>query len=68
MKLDDYQWGMQELMDDRDYLYSTLTRDIYFLGIVLAKKYKFLSVAYNVFMYGIILSVLAFLIAINFSS
>jgi predicted metal-dependent HD superfamily phosphohydrolase len=63
MPLDDFEWGMKELMEDRDYLYSNLTKDIYFLGLVLARKYKFLSIAYNVFMYGIIISVLCFIIA-----
>ena len=64
MPLEDYEWGMQELMTDRDYLYSNLTKDIYFLGLVLAKKYKYLSLAYNIFMYGMIISVLTFLISI----
>lgn len=62
MPLEDYEFGMKELMEDRDYLYSNLIRDIYFLGLVLNKKYRFLSVAYNVFMFGIIISVLAFLV------
>ncbi|MCB0283827.1 MAG: HD domain-containing protein [Calditrichaeota bacterium] len=66
MPLEDYEWGMNELMTDREYLYSNLTKDIYFLGLVLAKKYKFLSIAYNVFMYGIIVSVASFLFVINF--
>jgi predicted metal-dependent HD superfamily phosphohydrolase len=63
MALEDFEYGMKEMMDDRDYLYSNLTKDIFFLGLVLAKKYKFLSIAYNVFMYGIIVSVLFFIIA-----
>ena len=62
MPLNDYEYGMKELMNDREYLYNNLIRDIYFLGLVLNKKYRFLSIAYNVFMYGIIASVLAFLI------
>ena len=31
-----------------------------FLGVVLAKKYSFLRIAYNIFMYGLILAILAF--------
>ena len=34
MDLGDYEWGMKEMMKDKDYLYSSLIRDIYFLGIV----------------------------------
>lgn len=63
MELADYQWGMRELMRDGDYLYSNLMQDIYYLGLVLARKYKFLRIAYSVFMYGIILSVASFLLS-----
>lgn len=54
MSLEDYQYGMMELINDEKYLYSTMTRDLYFLGKVLAQKYKFLTMCYNVFMIGII--------------
>lgn len=64
MNLDDYEWGMKELLGDRDYLYDTMIKDIYYLGIVLAKKYKYLRISYNIFMYGLILVVLAFAAAI----
>ncbi|MEZ5059683.1 MAG: DUF5706 domain-containing protein [Saprospiraceae bacterium] len=62
MPLDEYDWGMRELIKDSDYLYSTMTKDLYFLGIVLAKKYRFLSICYNVFLYGLIMAVLVFAI------
>ena len=60
MSLDNFQKGINEVMKDRDYLYESMTKDLYFLGVVLAKKYKLLRIAYTIFMYGIILSVLAF--------
>ena len=66
MPVEDYEWGMKELMEDRDYLYNNLIRDIYYLGIVLGKKYRYLRYAYNIFMYGIILSVIAYIIAFTF--
>ncbi|MEO6818143.1 MAG: Pycsar system effector family protein [Ginsengibacter sp.] len=62
-----YDLAMRELMMDTDYLYGTLVKDIYFLGIVLGRKYKLLRLAYNIFMIGIIVSVLAFGIATFFS-
>ena len=46
MKLEDFDWGMTEMIKDQDFLYSTMTRDLYFLGIVLAKKYKYLRYCY----------------------
>ncbi len=65
MTLEDYQWGMKEMIKDNDFLYSSMTKDLYYLGKVLAKKYKFLSICYNIFMFGIILVVIVF--AITFS-
>ena len=66
MPVEDYEWGMQELMDDRDYLYNNLIRDIYYLGVVLGKKYRYLKYAYNTFMYGLIISVITYIIAFAF--
>jgi HD superfamily phosphodiesterase/protein-S-isoprenylcysteine O-methyltransferase Ste14 len=63
MRADEYQWGMNELLKDREYLYNSMIRDIYFLGVVLARKYRFLRIAYTIFMWGLIASVLAFAIA-----
>jgi predicted metal-dependent HD superfamily phosphohydrolase len=63
MKLNDFEWGITEMMKDRDYLYSSLTKDLYFLGLVLKRKYKILRVTYTVFMIGIIVSVLAFAVS-----
>ncbi|GAB4021818.1 Pycsar system effector family protein [Spirosoma koreense] len=60
MTLDDYEWGVKTMMDDSDFLYSSMTRDIYFLGVVLSKKYKLLRIAYNIFMFGFVVSILAF--------
>ena len=63
MKLDEYEWAIGELMKNDENLYGTMIKDQYFLGKVLAKKYKLLRVAYTVFMYGIVISVLAFVLA-----
>lgn len=63
MSLDDYNWGMMEMLSDKYYMNSSMIKDNYFLGVVLAKKYKLLRIAYNVFMYGLIISMIAFTIA-----
>ncbi len=63
MELPDYEWAMTEMMNDREYLYGSMIKDIYYLGKVLARKYRFLRIAYNIFMFGLILSILAFGIA-----
>ena len=64
MSLPDYDWAMQELLADKNYLYSSLVKDNYFLGVVLAKKYRWLRIAYNVFMFGIIIAMVAFAVAV----
>lgn len=63
MKLDRYEWGMREMMKDGDYLYGSLIKDIYFLGVVLGKKYKLLRACYTFFMIGFVLSIIAFVVA-----
>jgi hypothetical protein len=63
MPLDTYAAGINEVMNDREFLYGSLTKDIYFQGAVLGRKYRLLRTAYNIFMYGIMLSVAAFIIA-----
>ncbi len=63
MKLEDFEWAMGEMMQDRDYLYSSMKKDLYFLGLVLHKKYKILRITYSIFLIGIIASVIAFAIA-----
>lgn len=60
MQLPDYQWGMSQMMRDKEYLYNTMIMDIYFLGVVLARKYRYLRIAYTVFMVGLIITVIAF--------
>ncbi len=66
MDLDDFHWGVMEMIKDEDFLYSSMTRDLYWLGKVLAQKYRLLSICYNIFMYGLIGSVIAFGVVYTF--
>lgn len=68
MDLKSFEWGMKELINDKDYLYSKMIEDYFHLGCVLGEKYKMLRIAYNIFMYGIIISVIAFSIAVIVTS
>jgi hypothetical protein len=61
MPLKEFEWGMNELMKSKDFLYGSMIKDFYSLGTVLAKKYKYLRIAYLIFMYGMILSVIGFI-------
>jgi HD superfamily phosphodiesterase len=63
--LEDFQSGMHEIMRDKNALYNNMITDIYYLGDVLKKKYRLLRISYTIFMIGIILTVVSFVIAIS---
>ena len=67
MTVEDYEWGMREMMKDSDYLYGTMIRDIHSLGRVLATKFMYLRISYSVFMFGLIATLLSFIIMYLFS-
>ncbi len=62
MSQNDFEWGMDEVMKDKNYLYKSLTRDLFFLGKVLHKKYIFLRIAYFAFVLNLIVSIALFVI------
>jgi hypothetical protein len=64
MEIDDYEWGMEELMKDRNYLYKSLSRDLFYLGKVLKQKYAFLRIAYFTFVAGLCVSIILFITSI----
>lgn len=63
MPYNDYLYGLHKVMESREFLYDSLIKDLYHLGLVLNKKYKWLRITYTVFMAGIILSVFSFVYA-----
>ncbi len=63
MNLKDFTWGMNQMITDQEYLYENMIKDFYYLGQVLGIKYKKLRICYTLFMYGVIISVIAFAIA-----
>lgn len=66
MQYDDYERGMETIMTNSEYLYGNMIQDIYHLGVVLGRKYKLLRISYNTFMFGLVISVLSFIIAALF--
>lgn len=66
MKLIEYEEALKIVMNDKDYLYASMTKDLYFLGQVLNRKYKLLRFTYTIFMAGIIISILSFGISYYF--
>jgi len=62
MPLNDFEWGMEQLMENDELLYHSLTTDLYYLGKVLHKKYQYLRYAFQAFMFGLITSALFYLV------
>jgi Family of unknown function (DUF5706) len=66
MPLEDFEFGIRHLMDDIEFLYGNLIRDIYQQGKNLGRKYRLLRISYNIFMYGMVLSVITYIISFFF--
>ncbi|QDO94056.1 HD domain-containing protein [Formosa sediminum] len=66
MSLEDFEWGVDYLIENEETLYNSLTKDLYFLGLVLERKYRLLRLTYTVFMVGIVLSALSFILSYHF--
>jgi hypothetical protein len=62
MGVEDFTAGMRTLIKDPERAYGNMIRDIYFLGLVLEKKYRLLRISYTVFMVGLSLGVALFLV------
>jgi HD superfamily phosphodiesterase len=60
--VEEFEWGMREMLKDKDYLYDSMIRDFYYLGQVLGKKYYYLRISYTIFMYGFVFSILLYVI------
>jgi len=61
MKLEDYAKGMKTVLNDQEFLYDSLIKDVYSQGVVLGRKYRLLRAAYSVFMFGLIISIITFI-------
>ena len=63
MTYDDYSQSMFRVLKSERLLYSSLVRNLYEQGVVLGQKYRMLKIAYNVFMFGFVISVILFVVA-----
>ena len=64
LELEEYEEAMDAMFRDGELMYGNMTRDLYFLGKVLDKKYRYLTHSYNIFMVGFVATVLIFLVSI----
>jgi len=61
MAFRDYNWGILQMLNDSDYLYTSMIKDQYFLGQLLNKKYKHIRVSLVAFLLGIAVGAFLFL-------
>ncbi|MBY0479431.1 MAG: hypothetical protein K2Q24_17420 [Chitinophagaceae bacterium] len=61
LSLNEYKKIMKTTYRDRNALYDSLSKDIYYQGLILVWKYKYINIAYNFFMYGFIITILTFI-------
>jgi len=66
MSFDEYEKGMNATVADNTILDTTIMRDLFFLGRTLGFKYAYLRKCYTIFMYGIITTVIAFVVVFTF--
>jgi hypothetical protein len=63
LSITEYKKEMKATYKNRSDLYDSITKDIYYQGIILVWKYKYIKISYNIFMYGFIITILSFIIA-----
>lgn len=61
MKLEEYEWAVKNMQQDSEEIYKVLTKDLYFLGKVLDKKFRLLNTTYTVLVLGVVISVAAYI-------
>lgn len=62
MNFEDYDAGMKKLMDDKEFLYGSLTRNLHSHAKVLGRKFRLLRISYDVFMFGLVVTVLTYIV------
>lgn len=62
MTIEEYEWGMLQKLNDSDYLYRSMITDLYYLGQVLQHKFTFIRYSLIVFITGLVLAFLVFVV------
>lgn len=60
MSVEEYSTNVMRTLDQGDTLYQSIIADIHSLGKTLSRKYRLIRMSFQVFLYGIVLSVVAF--------
>lgn len=67
LQLNEFVNQIKVLKKEREELYDSMSIDIYHLGGVLLKKYRLLTWSYNIFMGGLVLVAVSFIVIMIFS-
>lgn len=60
MERDDYIRGLMRVMSNEEIIDKSIVNDLYFLGRTLGNKYRRLRITYEIFMIGMVLTVITF--------
>ncbi len=60
MTRNEYIMGLKQVTQNEDILDKTIVNDLFFLGRALGQKYRRLRITYNIFMIGMVITVLVF--------
>jgi len=63
MPLDQYKSGLEKVATNDAILDDTVVNDLYFLGKALGRKFHQLRICYSIFMVGMVLTVISYVIA-----
>lgn len=63
MNFRDYEWGMLQKLSDSNFLYSSMIKDLYYLGKTLQKKYTLIRISLQFFVIGLVSSFVLFMIS-----
>lgn len=63
MSLENYEDGVKQVVADDEIMDNSIIRDLYFSGKALGRKYDYLRKCYNIFMFGMVISIIAFVMA-----
>ena len=59
MKERDFQWAFLQMVNDQEYMYESMVRDLYYIGQVLKRKFAYIRKSLNIFMIGLAASILS---------
>jgi len=68
MKQEEYREGLKQVVKNEQLLDKTIFNDLYFLGLSLGRKYSRLHTTYNIFMIGMVATVIVYLISMVFAN